>query len=209
MLITFEGLDFSGKSTQIKLLAERLKQEGHEVLTLREAGGTPIGEKIRTILLDTQSTGMTSLAEFLLYSASRSQLVEDVMKPALASGKVVISDRFYDSSSAYQGWGRGLPLDILRAINQMASGGLQPDLTFFIDIPLNEVERRIEERGEGKDRIESGGHAFYERVLQGYLALIAEHERFKRINGMKSIEEIKNVIWNTVSAKLNERKTSL
>ncbi|MCI0708220.1 MAG: dTMP kinase [Ignavibacteriae bacterium] len=205
MLITFEGLDFSGKSTQIKLLADRLKQERHEVLVLREPGGTSIGEKIRTVLLDTKSTGMTAAAEFLLYSASRSQLVEHVMKPALASGTVVLCDRFYDSSTAYQGWGRELPLDIVKAINYLAGGGLVPDVTFFIDIPLHEVERRIAERGEGKDRIESGGHEFYEKVLKGYKSLMAEHKRFVVIDGMKSIEVIHDAIWKAVSAKLNKR----
>jgi dTMP kinase len=207
MLITFEGLDFSGKSTQIKLLADRLKQERHEVLVLREPGGTPIGEQIRAVLLDTKSTGMTPSAEFLLYSASRSQLVTHVLKPALTAGKVVICDRFYDSSTAYQGWGRGLPLDIVKAINQLASDRLVPDVTFFIDIPLNEVEKRIAERGEGKDRIESGGHEFYERVLKGYKAMISEHQRFHVIDGMSSIQEIQQVIWSTVSARLNERVT--
>lgn len=207
MLITFEGLDFSGKSTQIKLLEDTLKQERHEVVVLREPGGTPIGEKIRTVLLDTKSTGMTPSAEFLLYSASRSQLVEHVMKPALASGKVVICDRFYDSSTAYQGWGRELPLDIIKAINRLAGGGLIPDVTFFIDIPLSEVERRIAERGEGKDRIESGGHEFYERVLKGYKTMIAEHKRFHIIDGMQSIEDIQRAIWNTVGTKLKERVT--
>ncbi|MGH2569173.1 MAG: dTMP kinase [Bacteroidota bacterium] len=207
MFITFEGLDFSGKSTQIQLLADRLTQQGHAVLVLREPGGTAIGEKIRAILLDNQSSEMTASAEFLLYSASRSQLVEHVVKPALASGAVVICDRFYDSSTAYQGWGRELPPDIIQAINRLASDGLVPDLTFFIEIPLDEVERRIKERGEGKDRIESGGHAFYERVLKGYLTLAAEEKRFKRIDGMKSIEEIRAVVWRTVEARLHERVT--
>ena len=200
MLITFEGLDFSGKSTQIKLLSERLTQKRHDVLVLREPGGTPLGEKIRSILLDTQSSGMTALAEFLLYSASRSLLVEHVMKPALASGKVVICDRFYDSSTAYQGLGRGLPLEVVQRVNRLASTGIVPDVTFFISIPLEKVEQRIAERGEGKDRLESSGHAFYEQVLNGYLSLAKEEKRFNIIDGTKSIEDIQDVIWKTVSA---------
>lgn len=205
MFITFEGLDFSGKSTQIKILADRLRYEKHDVLVLREPGGTPVGENVRSILLDLQSSSMTAVGEFLLFSASRAQLVENVIKPALASGAVVICDRFYDSSTAYQGWGRGIPLEAIRTINELATGRLVPDLTFFIDIPLNEVERRIQERGEGKDRMESGGRAFYERAREGYLKLAADEKRFLIVDGTKSIEEIQTTVWSAVAAKLRER----
>lgn len=204
MLITFEGLDYSGKSTQIKLLADRLRRERHEVLVLREPGGTPVGESIRAILLDTKSSGMTPVGEFLLFSASRAQLVEQVIKPELAAGKVVICDRFYDSSTAYQGFGRGIPLEAIRTVNALATDRLTPDLTFFIDIPLDEVERRIQERKEGKDRIESSGRAFYERVRAGYLHLASEEKRFRVLEGMKSIEEIQADVWKTVEALLKE-----
>lgn len=205
MFITFEGLDFSGKSTQIKILADRLRYEKHDVLVLREPGGTPVGENVRSILLDLQSSSMTAVGEFLLFSASRAQLVENVIKPALASGAVVICDRFYDSSTTYQGWGRGIPLEAIRTINELATGRLVPDLTFFIDIPLNEVERRIQERGEGKDRMESGGRAFYERAREGYLKLAADEKRFLIVDGTKSIEEIQTTVWSAVAAKLRER----
>lgn len=204
MFITFEGLDFSGKSTQIKILADRLRYEKHDVLVLREPGGTPVGENVRSILLDLQSSSMTAVGEFLLFSASRAQLVENVIKPALASGAVVICDRFYDSSTTYQGWGRGIPLEAIRTINELATGRLVPDLTFFIDIPLNEVERRIQERGEGKDRMESGGRAFYERAREGYLKLAADEKRFLIVDGTKSIEEIQTTVWSAVAAKLRE-----
>lgn len=207
MFITFEGLDFSGKSTQIKLLADRLQSEKRTVLVLREPGGTPIGEKIRSILLDAQFSGMTAVGEFLLFSASRAQLVENVIKPALALGAVVICDRFYDSSTAYQGWGRGIPLEAIRTINELATDRLVPDLTFFIDIPLNEVERRIQERGEGKDRMESSGRAFYERAREGYLKLAADEKRFLIVDGTKSIEEIQQAVWNSVAPKLREPVT--
>jgi dTMP kinase len=201
MLITFEGLDYSGKSTQIKLLAERLTTEKQRVLVLREPGGTPIGERIRAILLDKLSAAMTPVGEFLLFSASRTQLVETVVKPALEAGTIVICDRFYDSSAAYQGWGRGLSLDAIKTINQIATDGLVPDVTFFIDIPLDEVERRIRERKEGKDRMESSGRAFYERVQRGYLELATMEPRFCVINGTKSIEEIHALVWNMVEGK--------
>jgi dTMP kinase len=204
MLITFEGLDYSGKSTQIQLLADRLRREHQTVVVLREPGGTPLGENIRAILLDRQSTGMTPVAEFLLFSASRAQLVENVIKPELAAGTVVICDRFFDSSTAYQGYGRGIPPEAIRTVNELASGNLVPDLTFFIDIPLDEVERRIRERDEGKDRIESSGRAFYERVRAGYLRLAELEKRVRVLDGMKSIEEIHTAIWNTVRAFLEE-----
>lgn len=204
MLITFEGLDYSGKSTQIKLLANRLRSTRHEVRVVREPGGTPVGERIRAILLDAQSTGMTPVGEFLLFSASRAQLVESVIKPELAAGKVVICDRFYDSSTAYQGFGRGIPLDAICTVNALATDCLIPDLTFFIDIPLDEVERRIRERREGKDRIESSGRAFYERVRAGYLHLAGEEKRFHVLDGMKSIEEIHTAVWKAVEALLEE-----
>lgn len=204
MLITFEGLDYSGKSTQIKLLAERLTTQKKRVLVLREPGGTPIGERIRAILLDKQSAAMSPVGEFLLFSASRTQLVETVIKPALEAGTIVICDRFYDSSTAYQGSGRGLPLDAIKTINRIATDGLVPDVTFFIDIPLDEVERRIRERKEGKDRMESSGRAFYERVQRGYLELATMERRFCVIDGTKSIEEIHALVWNMVEGKRRE-----
>jgi dTMP kinase len=205
MLITFEGLDYSGKSTQIGLLADRLRSERYEVLVLREPGGTQVGENIRAILLDTKSSDMTPVGEFLLFSASRAQLVENVIKPELAAGKVVICDRFHDSSTAYQGFGRGIPLEAIRAVNALATDRLIPDLTFFIDIPLDEVERRIRERKEGKDRIESTGRTFYERVRAGYLRLASEEKRFRVLDGMKSLEEIHAAVWKAVWVLLEGR----
>lgn len=204
MLITFEGLDYSGKSTQIALLADRLRAEHHQVLVLREPGGTPVGERIRAILLGTDSSGMTPVGEFLLFSASRAQLVENVIKPELAAGRVVICDRFYDSSTAYQGYGRGVSLEAIRAVNELAADRLIPDLTFFIDIPVEEVERRIRVRNEEKDRMESSGRAFYERVRAGYLQLAGEKKRFRVLDGMKSIEEIHAAVWQAVSTLLVE-----
>ena len=143
MLITFEGLDYSGKSTQVQLLADRLALQDHRVLVLREPGGTDIGEKIRKMLLDKNNEGMTEASELFLFSASRSQLIQEVVHPALDAGMVVICDRYYDSTTAYQGYGRGISPDVIHAINQYATGGLVPDVTFFLDIPIREIEKRM------------------------------------------------------------------
>lgn len=201
MFITLEGLDRSGKTTQVKLLADRLSRENHNVLVLREPGGTEVGEKIRTILLDKRIEGMTSVSEFLLFSASRSQLVEEVIKPALDGGMVVVCDRFYDSSTAYQGWGRQIPLEAVEVINRCATGGLVPDLTFFLALPVADVEKRIN-RLRGKDRMESVGQEFYNRVREGYLAIAKKESRFRVIEGKQDIDTIHETIWEQVEQML-------
>lgn len=208
MFITFEGLDGSGKTTQAKLLADRLSREHRNVLVLREPGGTEVGEKIRTILLDRTLQGMTTISEFFLFSASRAQLVEEVIRPALAAGVVVVCDRFYDSSTAYQGWGRQLPLDAVEVINRCATGGLTPDLTFFLDLPVADVEKRIN-RLRGKDRMESIGQDFYSRVRQGYLEIAKKESRFRVIDGRQDIDTIHEIIWSEVEkmmAQLERKK---
>lgn len=205
MFITLEGLDGSGKTTQVKLLADRLSHENHNVLVLREPGGTDIGEKIRKILLDNKTEGMTDISEFLLFSASRSQLVEEVIKPALEGGMVVICDRFYDSSTAYQGWGRRLPLDAVKTINRCATGGLVPHLTIFLDIPLAEVERRLQRMRDGKDRMESVGRDFFERVREGYLSIAKEERRFRIIDATGEIDAIHEEIWKLVEVELLQK----
>jgi dTMP kinase len=197
MFITFEGLDGSGKTTQVKLLADRLSRQNQNVLVLREPGGTEVGEKIRAILLDRNIHGMTTVSEFFLFSASRAQLVEEVIRPALAGGIVVLCDRFYDSSTAYQGWGRKLPLDAIEVINRCATGGLTPDLTFFLDLPVADVEKRIN-RLRGKDRMESIGQDFYERVRQGYLEIARNEPRFRIVDGKQDIDSIHEIIWSHV-----------
>jgi len=147
MFITFEGIDYSGKSTQCQLLSEFLKGKGFDVLSLREPGGTEISEKIRNILLDNNSAGMTSMSEFLLYSAARAQLVSEIIQPALKSGKTVICDRFYDSSTAYQGFGRGLGLKNVETINKISTGGLEPNLTIIVDITVEKSIERLKLAG--------------------------------------------------------------
>ncbi|HAL56052.1 MAG TPA: dTMP kinase [Bacteroidetes bacterium] len=202
MFITFEGLDFSGKSTQVQLIVEKLGRENYNVLVLRDPGGTPIGERIRSILLDKELSDMADFAELFLFSASRSQLVKEVIRPALEGGMVVICDRFYDSTTAYQGWGRGLPIEDIKTINRAAADGLVPDVTLFIDIPVPEIERRMNQQKSKADRMESSGIAFYERVRQGYMQLANEETRFLVVNGLQPVDDIHEAIWLRVQQHL-------
>ena len=203
MFITFEGLDFSGKTTQANLLVERLKQRGNDVVFLREPGGTKISEKIREILLDKQHLEMNERAELFLFSAARTQLVSEVILPALQRGMIVLCDRYDDSTTAYQGFGRGLNLDQIKTINAMATAGTTPDLTVLVDIDIDEITRRQKAAGISSDRMESSGHQFYEQVRAGYLTIASsEPKRFVVINGMRPMEEIHNEIWNVVQQRL-------
>jgi dTMP kinase len=196
MFITFEGLDFSGKTTQAARFVERVKAGASgSVLFLREPGGTKISERIREILLDREHLEMSPMAELLLFSASRSQLVQEVVLPALGRGETVVCDRFYDSTTAYQGHGRGLDLQAIGRINAIASAGLVPDLTIFVDIPIEEIGRRKAAAGVPFDRMESGGAEFYRRVRRGYQLMAEQEERFVRVNGMGTIDEIGAAIW--------------
>jgi len=202
MFITFEGIDYSGKSTQAKLLVERLERQGDDVVFLREPGGTAVSEKIRAILLDKAHLDMTDFAELLLFSAARSQLVQEIIRPALAAGKFVICDRFYDSTTAYQGYGRGLNLDHVRLINKLATGGLIPELTFIVEIPVKEVVARRTLAGASPDRMESSGDAFYQKAVQGYKA-IAEMEprRCILLDGTQPVQHIHEKIWTILQQR--------
>jgi dTMP kinase len=203
MFITFEGLDFSGKSTQATILVEKLRSTHAVVHLLREPGGTDISERIRDILLDKQNLHMDEAAELLLFSAARSQLVKEVIVPALRRGEIVVCDRYYDSTTAYQGYGRELPLDAVKSINRLATEGVDPDLTFFIDIPVDEIEQRKMRTGMMLDRMESSGRAFYTRVRNGYHEIARrENQRFIVIDGMKNVDEIAGGIWKVVEKKL-------
>lgn len=200
MFLTLEGIDFSGKSTQAKMLVDALSGE-RAVCFLREPGGTPISERIRTILLDKKNLALTDRAELLLFSASRAQLVAGVIRPALERGEIVICDRYYDSTTAYQGAGRGLPMDAVRAINTFATGGLAPDLTLFIDIPVDEIEHRRAAAGKGFDRMEAAGREFFQRVRDGYCALAAaEPHRFVRIDGTKTPADVHAEVMAALTA---------
>lgn len=191
IFITFEGNDGSGKTTQIRLLSDYLKQNGLEVVLLREPGGTPIGEQIRDILLDNRNQGMCAVAEMLLYAASRAQLVSTVIKPELAKGRAVICDRFVDSSVAYQGFGRSLGTDRVWQVNQLAIDGCLPDITFFMDVDADTAMARRNASGEEADRIESENMDFHRRVYSGYLELAGRFpERIKRVDVSRSPREV-------------------
>jgi dTMP kinase len=202
MFITFEGIDKSGKTTQSQILIKKLEDNGFSVLFLREPGGTKISEKIRNLLLDVENSEMFPSTEYLLYSASRTQLVNEVIIPALKEKKVVVCDRYYDSSTAYQGYGRGIDLQIIKTINNFAAPVI-PDLSFFIDIEIEEANRRTAQMDEGKDRLESSGDSFFNKVRKGFLSVAAgEPERFIVLDGRESKNNISKMIWKNVSNKL-------
>jgi dTMP kinase len=204
MFITFEGIDYSGKSTQARLLHEFLLKKKIKSILLREPGGTNISEKIRELLLDREHLEMTPLTEFLLFSASRSQLVSQVIKPHLEKGFVVICDRYYDSSTAYQGFGGEIDLRKIFAVNDFATGGFKPDLTFLIDISPADAFERGEDRTGYKDRMENKTLKFYNRVQKGFLKLANENKRrFVVLNGTLPVEKIHSRIIEIVNKKLN------
>lgn len=195
MFISFEGIDFSGKSTQIELLKDYLEDHNKKVEILREPGGTEISEKVRKILLDNKNEKMFAEAELLLFSASRAQLVREKIRPYLEKGIYVISDRFHDSSTAYQGYGRGITKEELMKVHELAIGDTIPDLTFFIDIPVGIANERKKKKSKIKlDRIEVADIEFYNRVRNGYLEIARSEERFKVIDGTQTIETIQNQI---------------
>jgi len=199
ILITLEGGEGSGKSTQIKRLVRRLESAHVPVRSLREPGGTDVGEAVRRILLDPESSGLDPRAELLLYEASRAQLVAEVIEPALVSGEVVICDRFYDSSTAYQGYARGLDLDEVKAMNRSATAGLVPDRTLYLDIdPVLGVDRAI--KTDGADRLEAEDGAFHSLVRQGFLAISAEEpQRVRVIDASGSPDEVEERIWRELA----------
>jgi dTMP kinase len=204
MLITFEGLDGSGKTTQAQLLVDRLEGAGKRVVFLREPGGTMVSEKVREILLDKSHCGLNGIAELLLFSAARAQLVHDVILPALRQGSTVVCDRFYDSTTAYQGYGRGLALEQVNVINRFATSGTAPDLTLFVEVDLKELQRRRRSAGVLDDRMESSGEEFYRRVRDGYHAIAsAEPRRVVVVDGMRPVQAIHTEIWTIVNQRLS------
>jgi dTMP kinase len=173
LFLSFEGGEASGKSVQAKRLAEWLQTQGRAVVSVREPGSTPVGERVRDIVLHAKDIPLAPNAQALLYSTARAQLVRDVIRPALGGGKIVIVDRFYDSTLAYQGYGHGADLEHLRAVTAFAVGNTRPDRTFLLDLPVEAAERRRAGIKPGRewDRFESEARAFHERVRAGYLAL--------------------------------------
>ncbi len=189
VLITVEGCEGTGKSTQSESIAEALRSSGMLVTTVREPGGTPVGESVREILLDTDNDALEPRAELLLYEASRAQLVHQVVVPALVAGGAVVCDRFSDSTTAYQGYGRGLPIDEVVRLNAFATAGLTPDITIVLDLPPTEGLARA--TGEGADRLEAEEIGFHERVREGFLRIAeAEPERVFVVDATGSREQV-------------------
>ncbi len=206
MFITFEGLDGSGKTTQVRLLADYLRAKGYDVLLTREPGGTAIGDQIREVLHSLENTAMHPATELLLYNASRAQLIAEVLRPHLEHGGLIICDRFYDSTLAYQGYGHQLDLNRLHAIIEFATGGLRPNLTIFLDItPEDGLKRRKQASlfGAEWNRLDDMELAFHRRVYAGYQALIkAEPDRWLRLDAQAEINNLQTQIRQALETRL-------
>ena len=206
--ITFEGIEGSGKSTQIALLRDHLLQRGRAATLTREPGGTSIGDQVRKVLLDPANKGLDPTAELLLYAASRSQHLREVILPALSEGRIVLCDRFSDATLAYQGYGRGLPIPTIRELDRIVTAGLRPDLTVLLDIDartgLGRARGRNAAEGlHGEARFENEDIVFHTRVRDGYLLLAREEpERIRTVNAAGTPGDIQQDIWRIVSAVL-------
>jgi len=201
--ITLEGPEGAGKTTQLARLAERLAAAGLAVARTREPGGTPAGEAIRRLLLDPREAPLQPVTEALLFCAARSELVADLVRPALASGQVVLCDRYADATFAYQGHGRGLALDQLRAVNAVATGGLVPDLTLLLDLPVELGLARRKRDGGDWNRFDADSLAFHQRVREGYRALAAaEPARWRIVDAGGEPDVVAGVVWGVVEAAL-------
>ena len=208
MFITFEGPDGGGKTTQVAMTVETLKTRGYNILLTREPGGTDIGNQIRHVLHDMKNHAMHPRAELLMYSASRAQIVEEVIKPQLAKGGLVICDRFFDSTYAYQGYGHGLDLNQLKLITEFATGGLKPDLTVLLDIaPEDSLQRRLSSLDKGGEwnRLDAMALDFHKRVRDGYHALVAaEPNRWVVVNAAQSVEKVQTDILAVLDKRLKK-----
>jgi dTMP kinase len=210
LFVTFEGPEGGGKTTQVRRLAKFLNGRGFEVLTTREPGGTAIGDGIRAILLDPAHSEMHPQAEILLFSAARAQLVGQLIRPHLARGGVVLCDRYADSTLAYQGYGRGLELEALRLITEFATGGLVPDITFCLDLPVVDgLQRKAGGAGDAWNRIEQEALAYHRRVRQGYLQLVQEDPaRWCVVDARQSIDQIQAEIRTRLGPWLERAATA-
>ncbi|MCH7662972.1 MAG: dTMP kinase [Chloroflexi bacterium] len=203
MFLTLEGPDGSGKSSQMNPLAEYLREQGHDVLETREPGGTEIGDQVRQVIMDLKNKSMFPTSEILLFQAARAQLVREVIQPSLAEGKVVLCDRYADSTLAYQGYGHQTDLELLKRIIEFATGGLIPDLTFYLDIDAQEGLRRRTDGGGEWNRLDDYEVAFHQRVRAGYHEMIAaEPERWVEIDGAQSPEVVQKTLQDAVLARL-------
>ncbi|MDF1594005.1 MAG: dTMP kinase [Desulfobacterales bacterium] len=201
MFITFEGIEGSGKTTQVKHVAGFLRKKGHECVITREPGGTPIGQKIRAILLDPASKGMSPLAELLLYTADRVQHVKELLGPSLAAGKTVLCDRYFDATLVYQGYARGLDVELIEQLHKLLLAGLRPDITFLLDLPpetgLSRAWAQINNgnRTGRESRFEKEALSFHEKVRSGYLTLARkEPERFRIIDAGRDVDDVQQEI---------------
>ncbi len=206
--ITFEGIEGCGKSTQLRLAAERLTAAGHGVVVTREPGGCPIADAIRAILLDAGNSTMVPMTELLLYGAARAQHVAEVVEPALAAGKIVLCDRFTDSTLAYQGYGRKLDRELIARLNTLAAGNIRPDLTIVLDCPVEMGLARAMARINTSDtareeRFEQESLLFHERIRDGFLSLAtAEPRRFVVLDGSRGIEETEALVTEAIMTRL-------
>ncbi|MBI5190874.1 MAG: dTMP kinase [Nitrospirae bacterium] len=209
--ITLEGIEGCGKTTQSSMLVEYLEAEGYHVTKTREPGGTAVGGRIRAILLDPESRGITGTTELMLYSADRAQHMAEVIEPALAAGGIVVCDRFADATLAYQGYGRGLDADVIASLTDIATRGCKPDLTILFDLPVEQGLGRAIGRNDStgaahESRFEQEALAFHEKVRQGYLAIAAcDRERVKVIDASGTIEEVWAVLREVVEAAVKGR----
>lgn len=204
MFISFEGIDFCGKTTQINLLRDYLERLGRKVHIVREPGGTQISEKIREILLNKKHFEMCDETEIFLFSGARAQVVREVIRPLLNEGAVVIADRFHDSTTAYQGFGRGLNGDAAKKINEIATGGTVPDITFYLKISIEESARRKHACAAELDRIEKSNDHFYKKVIDGYERISMEFpDRIKPVNGERDTTEIHLDIVKILNETMN------
>ena len=208
LFLNFEGLDGCGKTTQARLLAERLRKEGYDVLESVEPGGTPIGREIRRILLDPANQELRATTELLLYFACRAQNVEQWIIPALAAGKIVITDRFTDSTMAYQGYGRGLGREVVLTLDAIACRGVTPDLTVIVDIDLADSlqrarTRNLQSTGQAESRLDDEVLEFHRRVRDGYREMVSlQPHRFAVVEGRAGIQPVAAAVWDAVRGRL-------
>lgn len=204
--ITVEGPDGAGKTTQLQLLNDVLKEKGYNVMMTREPGGTRVGNEIRSLILNPDFEEMKEMTEILLYAASRAQHVEELIRPALEAGTIILCDRFVDASLAYQGYGLGHPIDLVRQINDSATGGLAPDRTYLFDLTVTDSKKRMMDRG-ALDRIEQRDDAFRARVYNGFKQIAAsDPERVQIVQANRSIEVIHQDLVEDVITYLEEKE---
>lgn len=211
MFISFEGIEGCGKTTQVDRLAVGIEALGISVVTTREPGGTPVGQKIRNVLLDARNQRLSPLAELFLYAADRSHHVQEVIRPALERGKWIICDRFSDATTVYQGYSRGLDMNLVTLLNESAAGGVRPDITFLLDCPVHVGLRRAIDRNkrlqlEGQDRFERENERFHRSVREGYLELAKkEKDRFVVVDATRSPAEVASFIFHHLKPLMDGR----